>query len=261
MPTILGSAAISLPAGTTDNRPAGSDNHLRFNTSTNKLESFNTNSSAWNNISPRYDGSSMALAVPHARFLIAQGITTNDYYWILVNGTPKNVYCDLVNGGWMYLTPPIGATDDNPFGITFNVSGSNVLGGASIQTKTDVGTWKIRGDYTAGTTTYYTRFNTAWTNNISATEVRFVAAQTGISQSLTVNGTGYGANRSNSYNSYWSDSSPTCSGNTCYNTSTHWNSATPRTYQINGNLTITQIAYSQGDTHGGTTWIGNISVR
>jgi hypothetical protein len=53
----------------------------------------------------KLDGSTIQKAAPSAEYLRSNGITATGMYWILVNGTAKQVYCDLTTDGaaWYLL--------------------------------------------------------------------------------------------------------------------------------------------------------------
>jgi hypothetical protein len=49
------------------------------------------------------DGLTAQTAAPSAVFLKENGVSTSGNYWITINGTARQIYCDMVNdtGGWM----------------------------------------------------------------------------------------------------------------------------------------------------------------
>lgn len=49
------------------------------------------------------DGSSSSRAASSAIELRRLGITTNGYYWLNLDGTARQFYCDMANGGWILI--------------------------------------------------------------------------------------------------------------------------------------------------------------
>jgi hypothetical protein len=109
-----GLGAMIPPQGTTAQRPAGTNaGAVRFNTSLQALE-FQNSSGSWIGIGVQ-DGSSFANAGTSAAAIKSlTGTTTNGFYWILVDGTPTQVWCDMNNdgGGWMLAMQ---TADNNSF--------------------------------------------------------------------------------------------------------------------------------------------------
>lgn len=99
-------------------------------------------------VNPTLDGSSSARAGTSAASIkTATGTTTNGIYWILVNGTPTELYCDMVTdgGGWMSFA-------SMPAGVNSMFAGST--GSTSWTTTTySYGTY----DKTGSTSTNYWR--------------------------------------------------------------------------------------------------------
>jgi hypothetical protein len=65
------------------------------------------------------DGLTAQTAAPSAVFLKENGVSVSGNYWITINGTARQIYCDMVNdnGGWMLYTS---FSSDNPFQATTN---------------------------------------------------------------------------------------------------------------------------------------------
>jgi len=100
--TINSNASLRVPTGTTAQRPASPvAGDTRYNTTNTALELYN--GTAWKTVGA-LDGSTSALAAPNAVYLRdVAGIQTNGTYWITVNGTPTQIYCNftVAGGGWM----------------------------------------------------------------------------------------------------------------------------------------------------------------
>jgi hypothetical protein len=98
---INSTTALTLPKGTTGERPTVSEGKLRYSTTNTSIEvSTATN---WKTIGA-LDGSSSSFAAPSAVYLRdVAGIQTNGTYWINVGGTPTQIYCNFTTagGGWM----------------------------------------------------------------------------------------------------------------------------------------------------------------
>lgn len=121
--SIAGSGALTIPVGTTEQRPISPQpGMMRINTSFNSLEFYTL--TGWNVVGLK-DGSSILSAGDSALAIKnLTGTTANGLYWInLGNGQgPQQVYCimdDAIDGGgWMVLYSNVaGATD-----YTFRVS-------------------------------------------------------------------------------------------------------------------------------------------
>lgn len=103
--TVLGdgTGGLLIPSGTSAQRPATAPGGvLRFNTTINAVE-FRNASGAWQGIGVQ-DGSSYNNAALSASAIkTLTGTTTNGFYWIVIDGVPTNVWCDMNNdgGGWM----------------------------------------------------------------------------------------------------------------------------------------------------------------
>jgi hypothetical protein len=86
---------LKLPNGTTAQRPVSpSTGMIRYNTDLSLLEYWN--GAEWKTCEDSLlDGSSAEKAAPSALYLINfAGKFENGYYWILVGGVPKLVYCE-----------------------------------------------------------------------------------------------------------------------------------------------------------------------
>lgn len=54
-------------------------------------------------VNPALDGSSSSRAATSAINVYNFGITSNGYYWLNLDGTPRQFYCDMANGGWILI--------------------------------------------------------------------------------------------------------------------------------------------------------------
>lgn len=209
------------------------------------------------------DGSSPEEAAANAVQLIAAGQTQNGDYWILVGGVPTQVYCDLTGGGWMYLIPPISAINQNPFGVTYAVTAS-LTNCQTDAVYTTQGDWYSVYSYRCGSGGYIQQI-LSWTNNMNTTEIRFAAVAQGNQYRWCIhNGVTLGPNRSSGPNYYYSDSSPVCSTNVCWQSATHWNAAVPLTRPSVGDLTIDLYAgpsSSPNSNYGMSVAIGKVAIR
>jgi hypothetical protein len=98
-----GTGGLPIPLGTTAQRPSGTNTGtVRYNTTLQAIE-FQTNSGSWIGIGVQ-DGSTFSnAALSAAAIKSLTGTTTDGFYWILIGGTPTQVWCDMNNdgGGWM----------------------------------------------------------------------------------------------------------------------------------------------------------------
>jgi len=126
--------AVSLPKGTTAQRPTGATGYFRFNTTYGTPEFFT--GSSWSAIGLK-DGSSFANAATSAVALYDLGIRGKGLYWITkADGTPIQVYCDLDTispsdgkAGWMlvgsWATASEWTKDSTSSASTFSTSALN----------------------------------------------------------------------------------------------------------------------------------------
>ena len=116
--TILGVDALTLPVGTTGERPGSPVAGMaRYNTTTSTIEYYN--GSTWTGLGLQ-DGSSEANAAPSAAYIKAITSTTiSGTYWIKNSSmsVAVQVYCDMSydGGGWMMLS--YGYTDGTDRGL------------------------------------------------------------------------------------------------------------------------------------------------
>ena len=120
--TISDSGYLGLPSGSTAYRPVSpSSGYMRFNTDFGLIEVFD--GSNWREINSGNvlgggDGSSSDNpGTSAAQIKQDTGTSTSGVYWIVKNGEPEKIYCDMVNdgGGWMLYTS---FASDNPFDST-----------------------------------------------------------------------------------------------------------------------------------------------
>ena len=76
---------------------------VTYNFNVTASDSANTAvSRSFNIIKKWYDGSTSALAATSAVAIYnSTGLTTNGYYYLNLDGTPRQFYCDMANGGWI----------------------------------------------------------------------------------------------------------------------------------------------------------------
>jgi hypothetical protein len=116
--TILGVHALTLPVGTTGERPGSPvAGETRYNTTSATIEYYN--GSTWTGLGLQ-DGSSQATAAPSAAYIkTITGTTTTGLYWIKNSSmsVAVQVYCDMSydGGGWMMLS--YGYTDGTDRGL------------------------------------------------------------------------------------------------------------------------------------------------
>ena len=102
--TVVNGSYVQLPAGTTAQRPATPTTGMtRFNTTLNGMEFWN--GTKWVTVGVLDGSTSSQAATSAAAIKSLTGTTTNGFYWILNNGTPTQVWCDMNNdgGGWMMI--------------------------------------------------------------------------------------------------------------------------------------------------------------
>ena len=109
---------LGLPSGTTAQRPASpAIGYLRYNTTTSYIEGYF--SGGWYNVaSGLADGSTAERAAASAQAIKnVTSTTTSGYYWILIGGTARQVYCDMSGAtAWMLAMRASGAGDTTTFG-------------------------------------------------------------------------------------------------------------------------------------------------
>jgi hypothetical protein len=120
--------ALQVPVDTNDSQ-TGVDGDIRVNNSgdANNFEFWN--GSEWVGLAPVLDGSTQTLAADNATLIKNfTGTTTSDYYWIKINGTPRQVYCDM-SGSQAYVLAMRLGSNTNTFGYDSgywtNTSGLN----------------------------------------------------------------------------------------------------------------------------------------
>ena len=228
----------------------------------------NTITRTFNIVRKWRDGSTSALANSSAANILSiNSSATDGFYYITINGTPKEVYCDMAGGGWMYIMPKAGANDSNPFGATIAAnSNSTACYGGSV-TYNDSHGWYAATAYTCGTTSLYVQPYVLFTkpSDITFSQVRFTAASSGISQGVSFTGTNLTVNRQNSRNAFWDSSSFTCNTNTCMFGSTYLNAVEDQNAHIvrnhSTNFNIYNIAYSEGGSFGGGPIISLVAIK
>jgi len=116
--TINDTGFLGLPSGTTAQRPASPIvGTLRYNTTTNYIEAYF--SQGWTNVAQGVaDGSTAErAAVSAAAIKSATGTTTSGYYYIILGGTARQVYCDMSGStAWMLAMRASGSAATTTFG-------------------------------------------------------------------------------------------------------------------------------------------------
>jgi hypothetical protein len=99
---VSGTGAIKIPVGDDEQRPSSPQiGMIRFSTEKQGIEYYNGND--WIGYGLK-DGSSSEKAAESCLDIKAlTGTTSNDFYWVNINSTPTNIWCDMTNdgGGWM----------------------------------------------------------------------------------------------------------------------------------------------------------------
>lgn len=98
----FGHDKVVIPSGNTDPTTSLETGQIFFNLTANIFKIYN--GTAWIQISPAKDGSSSYLAANSAVDLYNLGNTTNGMYWLDLDGTPRQYYCDLAGGGWILFS-------------------------------------------------------------------------------------------------------------------------------------------------------------
>jgi hypothetical protein len=261
-----GTGAILLPSGTTAQRPASpAVGQTRFNTTYGRTEMFGT--STWINVSTGLSsdlGLTSAAPARSALEIIDNGNNRGDgEYWIRnASGVATQVYCDMTNGGWMYLIPPSISINTNTLDYTATQTASeNACPTNTLETS---GNWRWLYGYRCGTSNISLNFS--WTNFVGATQARYAATIGGGNTfSLVVNGSTVSPDFTSGSQRFWSSSAvTTCSGNQCWRDATRANQLGPKTVNLSGNLTIVISAATacQPDCNFGVGyWLGKVAVR
>jgi hypothetical protein len=98
----FGHDKVVIPSGNTDPTASLETGQIFFNLTTNIFKIYN--GTTWIQISPEKDGSSSSQAANSAVALYNLGNTTNGMYWLDLDGTPRQYYCDLAGGGWILFS-------------------------------------------------------------------------------------------------------------------------------------------------------------
>ncbi len=98
----FGHDKVVIPNGATDPTSSLEVGQIFFNTTSDIFKLYN--GTAWVQISPAKDGSTALLAATSAVDIYNLGNTTNGMYWLNLDGTPRQYYCDLAGGGWILFS-------------------------------------------------------------------------------------------------------------------------------------------------------------
>ncbi len=127
--TVQGTGFMSMPVGTTAQRPeTASNGAMRINSTTNYLEVYY--SGGWSNLIPVGLGKSYGNPAASATALYNAGINTNGNYWISINGTPTEVYVDFTLGGGPYVLVMVAASTGTTYDYD-SVTWTNTTGGVT----------------------------------------------------------------------------------------------------------------------------------
>jgi hypothetical protein len=127
--TVTGTGFLTIPIGTTAQRPATASNGaMRINSTTNYLEVYYNGS--WSNVSAVGLGQSAASAAASATALQSAGINTNGNYWINIGGTPTEVYVDFNLAGGPYVLVMVAASTGTVYDYDSTVW-TNTTGGVA----------------------------------------------------------------------------------------------------------------------------------
>jgi len=86
-------------------------------------------SRSFNIIKKWYDGSTSTLAPAAATSIYDLGVTTNGYYWLNLDGTARQFYCDMTNGGWIMVAHWSPNTDNSGTAAVGSTSYAASVGG------------------------------------------------------------------------------------------------------------------------------------
>ena len=121
---------------------------VTYNFSITASDSANTAvSRSFNIIKKWYDGSTSALAASSAVAIYnSTGLTTNGYYYINIDGTPRQFYCDMANGGWIMFSHWSPSTTNGGSAAPGSTSYASAVGGYTGATADAVATPNTAGD-------------------------------------------------------------------------------------------------------------------
>ena len=108
-------ASGSLPGGLSLNSSTGAISGDPTNVTANTTSSFTVGASDGTGntvnrsfsiiVTPALDGTSSARAASSATSIVSlTGTSTNGMYWLDLDGTPRQFYCDMANGGWILFS-------------------------------------------------------------------------------------------------------------------------------------------------------------
>lgn len=261
---------VELPRGATNQRPANPEaGMLRFNTDFGTSEFYD--GSRWvntNSLFPNGLGLDQSNPAPDAVSILDAGHSFGDgEYWIRVNGESRLVYCDMSNGGWMYLLPPDSATNTNAMNYTYQQTASQT--NCASDTISVYDNFRFLRGYRCGSSTLRLTFR--WGNSLGIRNVRFAAVMNGgNTYSLELNGSTIGPDYTSSsgYVRYWTSAlsiPSTCDSNTCYQSNSTISQTPPRNFDIQGeNLAIEMYLCcgAQPNSSWGVAYIlGNLAVK
>ena len=263
----IGGDGLKLPGLPTSALQSAKEGTIIFDNTVKKPKVYNGR--AWVIVSPSNDGSHPDCAGSSAEQIKKDYPNSQDgEYWILNNGVPELVYCDMQNGGWMYLIPPASASNKYPL----NYFWAQSAGQTNCETFEfrSTSNWHYQYGYRCGTSSLL--LEVKWKNYFDATRVRFSAIiGGGNTYYLTLNGTNVAPRLTGGsvYNRYWTSnndavSNISCSTNGCLETNACIDSCTPVEFTLLGDLTLNLFANSacQPDCNWGVSYmLSRLSVK
>lgn len=237
---IIGSDGIKLPSVNTSSLIATRTGTMAFDGVAKQPKVFT--GTTWKVLGSGQDGLSPNTAGSSAEQIKRDYPTSpNGNYWIIYDGVPHHVYCDMDNGGWMYLIPPVQASNTRALNWKWEQKGSQI--NCESNSLDSTGRYYYLYGYRCGTSSLTT--NITWKNYLDVRRVRFSAILNGgNSYQLTLNNYLIDPRRTggSSYHRYYTtnkDYSYSCTTNMCFNTSQYINSLDPIEHDLYGkNLKI-----------------------
>ena len=242
----VGSDGIKLPPVNSNNLTSPRNGTLVFDGVVDKPKFYAKNS--WKVLGSGQDGLTPDTAGSSAEQIKRDYPSSpNGNYWIIYEGVPHEVYCDMDTGGWMYLIPPVGAI--NRYALHWKHSQTASQINCSTDSYEDTSTYYYLYGYRCGTSSL--TCNVTWRNSLHVKKVRFAAILNGgNSYHLKLNNYSLdprvtGGSSYHRYYTYNQDGPSgqgwSCTTNMCFNTASYINALQPVEHELYGHDLLLQV--------------------